>query len=443
MASCMQLGRICTNRNDKFSIVTIHAIPVPYLTTRQPQASRSSDTPATATSRGTKRMVVPTTPSQGRQSPPGLFLQAPGPAGFHCKDSAAADHAAPPKSDHDREQDGTEPSRLFTCFARLPSELRTLVWREAYLDLLASQPCVCIYQGGTLPMDDINDVSGFGGRGARGLRYNHAVPAVYPESAPLEVVCREARRVCAAQRCRAARPRRQASPAAETGPDGAMEKGTPPTTTASGPQLPLPSRDFNPATDILYIDRQKRHGDGSTIVFYLGDRTQWVRHIRHIALPFSLILDIARQPALLRHLVSLEKISLVFPVTSTTGLESRSHDHPASGRGQMTPTAVTLWSSISLPTPTPTRRVRLRALSTSEMAQLRIMDDPWRPPSTLAEQRSWTRDGETGRDFVELVKSSIGNCIRRTDQYSRDLQRFYWDAEDGSFRITVEGCVLV
>ncbi|KAH7018075.1 uncharacterized protein B0I36DRAFT_368123 [Microdochium trichocladiopsis] len=338
---------------------------------------------------------------------------------------------APPYADTPYEPPLVSPS--FAYFTRLPSEIRFLVWREAYLEHLASQPCVCIYQGGTIPIGDEDDTSKMAGAGmaSRGVRYNHAPPRVHPESALLETVCREARLTCIAQRgIRNAPNQAELAPASHGKAESAAGSEV-----GILPPLRLPSRVFDTAKDILYIDRQKRHGDGSTIVFYLGDRTQWVRHVRHIALPFSLALDIAWQPALLRHLTSLETISLVFP------LNIHSAHNPRAPSQELQRREVMLWSSITLPSPTPTQRLSLRTLTAEELEELRVKDDPRRPPSTLV-GRNWARGGETGRAFIELVKSSIGNRIRRTDEYSKELQRFYW-TPDGSFKFEIEGCVFL
>ncbi|KAJ1324054.1 2EXR family [Microdochium nivale] len=401
---------------------------MPATTAAQPRRNRDRDTPVPVATRATEELcelqgAIESPQWQPRDRAASAGRANPDPGGTSITSNAAVS------------------SQIFTCFTKLPSELRALVWREAYLELLALQPCVCIYQGGTLFTDDISDMDKagkpvIGGHVARGLRYNHATPVVHAESAQLESVCREARLVCVGQRGKMTKASRVRPPASSD--DGSQQhsgQGTP------APVLkqpsPLPTRLFDPAIDVLYIDRRKRHGDGSAIVFYLGDRTSWVRHVRHIAFPFSLVLDIARRPALLRHLSSLEKISLVFPATERT----RTQDHPPSGPEQLVSSVVTLWSSIMLPTSTPSQRVGLRALGHREMAALRIKDDLRCPPSTFAEQRSWPLDGETGRNFVELVKSSIGNRIRRTDQYSLDLQKFYWNA-DGTFKFVVEGCVF-
>jgi len=303
---------------------------------------------------------------------------------------------------------------LFTCFSRLPSELRALIWRDAYVDHLDVQPSVCIYHGGTIPVGEEDDGGKppRAGQASRGVRFNYARPIVHPESGLLETVCREARAVCMVQRgvkTSLAKGERKQSP------------GTGPVTTSDH----LPSRAFNTEIDTLYIDRQKRHGDGSTILFYLGDRTQWARHVRHLAVPFSLARDIARQPGLLRHFKSLKSISLVFPTSS---------EHQELDRQVM------FWSSPAIPISTPARRIRLRTLTRRELASILVEDDPRRPSSTLA-ARSWAHDGESIRDFMEYLKTSIYKRTRWTDSLNNDMRNFYW-SDDGVFKFDMQGCAF-
>lgn len=299
---------------------------------------------------------------------------------------------------------------IFTCFSSLPSELRVLIWRDAYMDHLDSQPSVCVYHGGTIPVGEEDDDGKppRASQASRGVRFNYATPTVHPESALLETVCREARSVCMAQRgveTSLIEDERQQSP--ESGPVITSQR--------------LPSRAFNPEIDTLYIDRQKRHGDGSTIVFYLGDRTQWARHVRHLAVPFSLALDIARQPGLLRYLKSLESISLVLPTSSTLDRQ------------------VMLWSAPAIPRSTPARRIRLRTLTRQELASIRVIDDPRRPH--LARVPSWALDDQIVLDFMLQVETSIGKRIRMMDDFREQLQSLYW-SDVGVFRLDMRGCVF-
>ncbi|KAK4032865.1 hypothetical protein C8A01DRAFT_40692 [Parachaetomium inaequale] len=170
---------------------------------------------------------------------------------------------------------------------------------------------------------------------------------------------------------------------------------------------PIPTRDYNPEIDILYIPRRSLNSFRTALFQPLTP--EWVRKTRRLALPSTEVCRVLANPDFVTRLFSLDTLSIVYPAGSGT---------------------VDYFQDVTFPVEE--GYMFLRRLSQDELAAITIKADYAHGTRVGTFPIRWTR---TGIDYLNWAEATLDRSGREGELGGSPL----WDDQAGHVWISYEG----